>query len=265
LRGEGLPTTAVALLDRRKISIFNFMAEQEVIKHTKKIVTVWGDKHSPFWHKLKDFVLEILIIVFAVTISIWFHNWSEHRNEQKVTRTFLLGLRGDIQADIASTRELLEEYKEYELLYTFLGNLDQSKVPNRDSLRLALSIISGNSFLRPHKSRFDGFLSAGKIMSIENDSLTQNILMYYEEVLPHLQSSEGGWISGNNLLNAYLLDNVKDLESDMSKFETLATPKGKYLTRALIPWPQLLERYQAVITEGNKIISSITRMYPVDQ
>jgi len=241
------------------------MAEQEVIKHTKKIVTALGDKHSPFWHKLKEFVLEILIIVFAVSISIWFHNWSEHRNEQKVTRTFLLGLRGDIQADIASTREILEEYKEYDLLYTFLGNLDQSKVPNRDSLKLALSYITSNSFLRPHKSRFDGFLSAGKIMSIENDSLTQNILMYYEEVLPHLQSSENGWISANNVLNAYLLDNVKDLESDMSKFETLATPKGKYLTRALSPWPQLLERYHMVISEGNKIISTINGMYPVDK
>src|ERR1700727_1221643 len=100
------------------------MAEQEVIKHTKKIVTALGDKHSPFWHKLKDFVLEIFIIVFAVSISIWFHNWSEHRNEQKVTRTFLLGLRDDIQADISETKDILKTYKEFGLLYTFLSNLD---------------------------------------------------------------------------------------------------------------------------------------------
>jgi hypothetical protein len=241
------------------------MAEQEVIKHTKKIVTALGDKHSPFWHKLKDFVLEIFIIVFAVSISIWFHNWSEHRNEQKVTRTFLLGLRDDIQADISETKDILKTYKEFGLLYTFLSNLDPTKTPNRDSLKLALSYITSNTFLRAHKSRFDGFLSAGKIMTIEDDSLTQNILKYYEEVLPALKSSEDRWIGQNNLLNAYLVDNAKDLQSDMSKFQVLVTPKGKYLTNSLIPWTQLLERYQAVITEGNKIISAINGMYPVDK
>ena len=237
------------------------MAEQEVIKHTKKIVKLWGDKHSPFWHKLKDFVLEILIIVFAVSISIWFHNWSEHRNEQKVTRTFLLGLRDDIRADSSETMAILKTYKDFGLLYTYLSNLDPAKIPNRDSLKLALSYINTNAFLLAHKSRFDGFLSAGKIMTIEDDSLTQNILTYYEEVLPALKSSEDVWISANNLLNAYLIDNAKDLQSDMSKFQVLVTSKGKYLTNSLIPWTQLLERYQTVITEGNKIISTITGMY----
>ena len=48
------------------------MAEQEVIKHTKKAYSIWGSKNSPF-HKIKEFVVEIFIIVFAITISIWFH------------------------------------------------------------------------------------------------------------------------------------------------------------------------------------------------
>jgi len=39
------------------------MAEQEVIKHTKKIVeTVKSNKHS-FWDKVKEFITEIFIIV----------------------------------------------------------------------------------------------------------------------------------------------------------------------------------------------------------
>jgi hypothetical protein len=238
------------------------MADQEVIKHTKKIVGLWGDKHSPFWRKLKDFIVEILIIVFAVSISIWLHNWSDHNNEQKVTRTFLLGLRDDIKADIAETKGIVETYKDFGLLYTWLSNLDPSKVPNRDSLRQALDKIRSNTFLRVHKSRFEGFLSAGKIMTIENDSLTQNILEYYEEILPELGSSEQGWVSENDLLNTYLTDNTKDLGSDVSKFQVLTTPKGKYLTKTLIPWPQLLERHESLIVEGNKIISAISTMYP---
>lgn len=237
------------------------MADQEVIKHTKKIIALWVDKTPTFLHKLKEFVLEIFIIVFAVSLSIWFHNWSEHRNEQRVTRTFLLGLRDDIQADITDTKDILEEYKKYELVYTYLSKLDEARDPNKDSLNLAISTIDSNTFLRAHKSRFNGFLSAGKIMTIENDSLTQNILSYYEEVLPSLNSSESGWLSQSSLLNTYLRDNVKDFDNDMSVFQVLATPKGRHLSKSLIPWPQLLERYQAVIVEGNKIIATITGIY----
>jgi hypothetical protein len=173
----------------------------------------------------------------------------------------LLGLRDDIQADIVQTKDILEEYKKYKLVYTYLSKIDEAKDPNKDSLKLAISYINDNTFLRPHKSRFNGFLSAGKIMTIENDSLTQDILSYYEEVLPSLNSSENGWIGQNDLLNTYLNDNVKDFENDMSVFKVLATPKAKHLAKSLIPWPQLLARYEAVIVEGNKIIATINRMY----
>jgi hypothetical protein len=244
-----------------KISIFKSMSDQEVVKHGEKIIALMGNKEASFWQKMKDFFVEIVIIVFAVTLSIWFHNWSEHRNEQKVTKTFLLGLRYDIQTDIADTKDILQEYKRFEILYTFLSNLDGIRVPDKDSLKRAISFINTNTFLRPHKSRFNGFLSAGKIMTIENDSLTQNILTYYEEVLPELGSSEQGWLSENGLLNDYLNDHVKDFSNDISVYEVLATPKAKHISKSLIPWPQLLDRYQAVIVEGNKIIATIDKMY----
>ena len=238
------------------------MADQEIIKHTKNVVHIAGDKQSTFWHKLKDFVLEIVIIVFAVSLSIWFHNWSEHRNEQKVTKTFLLGLKNDIREDTAETKAILEDYKQFTIVYTFLSSLDPTRAPDMDSLKMAVSYITTNSFLRPHKSRFNGFVSAGKIMTIENDTLTQEILTYYEEVLPALGSSENGWTSENDLLNNYLADHVTDFQNVMSEYQVLATPKVRHITQQLIPWPQLLERYQAVVVEGGKIIKTIEQMYP---
>jgi hypothetical protein len=237
------------------------MAELEIVKHIKKLVALMKDGHSSFWHKLKDFALEIFIIVVAVSISIWFHNWSDHLNEQKVTRTFLLGLRDDIRTDVTDAKDVLETYHEFDLLYTWISKLDASRVPDKDSLHLALTNLTTNTYLRPHRSRFDGFLSAGKIMTIEDDSLTQNILTYYQETLPRLKSSEDHWINENDLLNVYLIDNTKDLESDISKFQVLTTPKGRYLAKKLIPWQQLLDRYQAVILQGNTIISAITSNY----
>jgi hypothetical protein len=53
------------------------MAEQEIIKHTKAIVELTTDRKKTWQHRVKEIAREILIIVFAVSISIWFHNWSE--------------------------------------------------------------------------------------------------------------------------------------------------------------------------------------------
>jgi hypothetical protein len=172
-----------------------------------------------------------------------------------------LGLRDDIRADINETKNVLETYQGSDTLYTWISKLDPSRVPGKDSLHLALTSLNDYNYLQPHRSRFDGFLSAGKIMTIEDDSLTQNILTYYQETLPQLKSSEDRWLNLHNLLNVYLIDNTKDLESDVSKFQVLATPKGRYLAKKLIPWQQLLKRYQAVILKGNDIVSAITSNY----
>src|SRR5256885_14315597 len=74
----------------------------EVAKHTKKIYDAAKNRKHSFGEKLKEIIIEIFIIVFAVTLSIWFHNWSDHRHEQKEAIEFLRGLKDDLNEDIKS-------------------------------------------------------------------------------------------------------------------------------------------------------------------
>jgi len=238
------------------------MAEQEVIKHTKKIYTTMKDHNTSFWHKLKEFLMEIFIIVFAVTISIWFHNWSEHLQEQRQVREFLLGLRKDIQTDVAQAKDDVVGYQQFGQVYIWVSQFNTNRVPDKDSLHKALEVLNNDITFRTHRARFDGFLSAGKIMSIENDSLSFAILNYYQETLQALKLSESGWISQSGLLHSYILENTKNVEDEMSQWQVLATPKGRFISKGLIPWPQLYERYQHLINEGNSIIQQIDNMYP---
>ena len=61
----------------------NQTMQDEILKHTKKIYNeIKSQKHS-FGEKAKEIIIEILIIVFAVTLSIWLHSWSEERHQQK--------------------------------------------------------------------------------------------------------------------------------------------------------------------------------------
>ena len=238
------------------------MAEQEVIKHTKKVFKIWSSKEHSFWHKFQEFFIEIFIIVFAISLSIWFHNWSEHRSEQKQVKTFLLGLKHDIQEDMIQARESIDEYKKYDTFYTYMSRFSKDWKPKKDSLDLCVSNLNNNSELRPNKSRFTGFLSSGKIENIENDSLVIDVLYYYQEAIPQVKTSEGGWHENQGLLNNYLLHNTKNPEDNWSYWEAIATPEGRYFSKHLIAWSQLYERYNLLILKGQTIIKLIDEEYP---
>lgn len=48
--------------------------QDKILKHTEKIYNeIKIQKHS-FGEKAKEIIIEILIIVFAVTLSIWLHS-----------------------------------------------------------------------------------------------------------------------------------------------------------------------------------------------
>ena len=74
------------------------MSENEIVKHVEAAYKVANDPEKNWLHKLKEILIEIFIIVFAVTLSIWFHNWSDSLHEHKEEREFLRGLKTDLQA-----------------------------------------------------------------------------------------------------------------------------------------------------------------------
>lgn len=237
------------------------MAEQEVIKHTKKVYKIWNSKQHSFWHKLKEFVIEILIIVFAVSLSIWFHSWSEHRHEQKQVKTFLLGLKTDIQEDIDEVNNLISIYTSYGKNYKYLSNLSDTITYINDTLSNALEGIFSNAYLRPNMSRYTGFSMSGRLLNIENEKLSQNILNFYQELIPRIKSSEGGYVELHKEFTTYLLDNMTEKISPESKLKVLLTPKGKNLCNQLIPKNQLFERYNDFIKAGNEIVKQIDEEY----
>lgn len=90
------------------------MAEQRKSSHPQKLYKVWLSKEYSLWQKVKEFFIETSIMVFAVSISIWFNNWNEDNHEQKLVKTFLLGLKTDIQQDIKAIEQLQDTYHDYD-------------------------------------------------------------------------------------------------------------------------------------------------------
>jgi len=72
------------------------MIEVDLItKHGKKALGM--SEHVPQPHswrtRLNEILLEIGIIVFVISLSIWLHSWQEHRHDRARERQFIVGLR----------------------------------------------------------------------------------------------------------------------------------------------------------------------------
>jgi len=142
------------------------MAEQEVIKHTKQVYKIWTSKSHSFWHKLKEFFIEIVIIVFAVTLSIWLHDRSEHKHQQKEVKEFLLGLRQDLLSDIKEMKDDRQSYLRQKKIFSYIISAGVHGALNPDTLRNNQQWLLNTTRLNQNNGRFEGFKASGKIGNI---------------------------------------------------------------------------------------------------
>jgi hypothetical protein len=155
------------------------MAELEVVKHTEKVVAVAKDKTMKWQHKLQEILLEVAIIVFAVSLSIWFHNWSESRKDGSEAREFLSGLKKDLQADMEEMRDDEADYRKRQRGTAYFETVNQGAPLVRDSLQKYTGVFFDNTQIDPRISRYEALKSSGKLGIIENKELLLNITDLY--------------------------------------------------------------------------------------
>jgi hypothetical protein len=240
------------------------MADQEIAKHTKKIWSVVrADAH--LWHKVREMLLEIFIIVFAVSMSIWLHTWAEHRHEQKQVRTFLLGLKSDIQNDIRQIEGVVAFHRDADEKYRYLAALDPNAAPDPEKFEAAYRLINANNFLIARLGRYEGFKSSGKMTNIEDEALLEKIVDLYQYDIPKASLSSGGWRSLHGKLTDYLEAKTADDDSLASRYKAVTSRTGKLLAARTVTFPQLYERHQTLLDGGNAIIKAIDAAYPAER
>ncbi len=195
--------------------------------------------------KLVYIVIEILIIVVAVNLSVWLNNKNNQRNEDKQAIVFLSGLKNDLREELIEIEESLQFYRKANKAYAYLSDLDRKGKVDSDTFRTAFEIVGISSWLLPNKSRYEGFKQSGKLPFIRDDSLQNQILYYFEDVIPSLGLSEESWISNHRKLQAYLVENLVSYpDGSNNSIELIKQAKAKNLCRSLIPWDQLFKRYE---------------------
>jgi hypothetical protein len=106
---------------------------------------------------------------------------SEHKHQQEEVKQFLTGLKADLKQDIKEMENDKESYQRQSAIFTYLRNLTKNQMPSRDTLNANSDWLFNTTALNPNDGRFQGFKSSGKIGTIENDSLQNDIMDLYEE------------------------------------------------------------------------------------
>ncbi|HVW94983.1 MAG TPA: DUF6090 family protein [Mucilaginibacter sp.] len=236
--------------------------EHEIMGHTKKALKVAKDREKGFNEKFKEILIEVVIIIFAVSFAAFIERTREHFKEQAEAKEFLLGLNSDIANEIKqvedSKRQMVKLDEDYKKLLHFNKNTIDSieKVKARESF----NIPKFNT--RPLNGRYEGFKSSGKIQTIENDSLRNNILKLYQEAIPFIDFSETAFNSNQARIEDILFSGQGSNATEDNVLRVITTPRGKLaLTFSISYSDGVIAGYDRMIAQAKKVQKEIKREY----
>ncbi|MDB5229994.1 MAG: hypothetical protein JWN76_799 [Chitinophagaceae bacterium] len=243
------------------------MSEHDLTKHTKKIYTSLKEKEKPWKHRLLDIGIEILIIVFALSLTLLLERWREHSHDRKKEKTFLTGLKRDLINDLTQEQQDSAAYEKITAGWIYFRSVGSGeKKLEGDSLGKYYNTLVNTVELIPNNSRFEALKSSGSIDVIEDDSLKAKILDLYQYHFKTLLTATSAFnYTKTNTILPWLQDHLilgKDGTNNVA--ELLAMPKLQNILLGAGPRSgtgEIIERYHFVMQETRDIIKMIDEQY----
>ncbi|HVX49693.1 MAG TPA: hypothetical protein VHB48_06020 [Chitinophagaceae bacterium] len=160
------------------------MSEEKIIKHTTKAVRIVTDKKLSLQNKIKEIALEVVIIVFAVSITLMFHNWNDSRHDRAIERNFLQGIKEDLKTEADKLDTSAKYFQPVVDFYnTAWQQIKTNKIDGAYLDRNAGQLINTSYFVADN-GRFEGFKSSGYLRLIENQQLLKDLMTLYTIDIP---------------------------------------------------------------------------------
>jgi len=161
------------------------MAEEEKIReHAKQALEVLTDKKKKWKDRLRDFLWEILIIVVAINLTLWFHSWSDKRHDRELEKDFLIGMRNDLNnLNIYMDSSFVKFQPTLDYYDSVWVQINEHRIDKAFVDTNSIHLINALYFSYDN-SRFESFKSSGYLRLIENPVLLQNITHLYTVEFP---------------------------------------------------------------------------------
>jgi len=229
------------------------------VKHALKVYKTVKDPNIAWWHKFREIAVEILIIVFAVTLSIWLHDKSEHNHQQAEVNQFLRGLKQDLTSDIVEMQGDRQAFVLTGKAYKYISNPTPGFKLNKDSIKSHIDYIYNTTTFISNNGRYEAFKSSGKIGNIENADLQYEITNYYQRLIPSLLLISNEYLEGKKQLFQYLIQNEKFPNNMDNLTVVLSSNEAKNICSSISYVDQEVERYNTAVKQSQKIIALIDK------
>ena len=240
------------------------MPEHDVVKHTKASIETLKEPQLNWKRRLGDILVEIAIIVFAITLSLLLERWRENAHERTIEKKFLTGLRVDLQNDIRQLQSDSLSYSKMLNGWNYLRTAGINDMPlNSDSLKMYAATLINTTEFNPSNSRFEALKSSGEFNVIEDDSLQNMILDLYQSKITSLRLTTTYLTHfKSEQLFPFLSKNIryyKDGSTNMQQLITMPEMQNYMLLGNIAT--EAMQRYHLVIDESNRIIEMINKQY----
>jgi len=220
------------------------MAEEEKIReHVKQALEALTDKKKKWTERLRDFLWEILIIIIAVNITIWFHSWSDKRHDIVLEKNFLIGTKDDLN-NIKTDLNVFSEYYQptidyYDSVWT---QINEHRINKAFVDTNSLKLLAANPFAYDN-SRFESFKSSGYLRLIENEALSKDITKLYSLLQIQVGHDESFFNERRQEYITYIGSKIQiDSSGKMYVSEILNNPDVKF--QIFFQRGALMENYQ---------------------
>lgn len=234
------------------------MALLEVVKHTRKIWSIAMVKEKQWFHKVGEILIEIAIIVFAISFSLFIEHQREESADHKLEKEFLSGLTTDLKHDRGQLDTARDMYRNMGKAFNYFSRMSDTTTIKADSINLYYNyLISSTDFL-PESAHYQALKSTGKLYVIEDKKLLNRIIDLYENKMPSLtyairfmnDKKENGIVA--------FMDTHLKIEGKRDNFrETVTNPiarnylrKGGYMTAILMQFDETMKAIDGILSDG---------------
>lgn len=211
-----------------------------------------------------EYVIEIVVIIFSISISFALDEWKESQRKQELEQLYLKELARDMETDMRQLSEIITETKQIVQTVDRLTKRSQSRTqPNYDQFIKDVRFIFKRPRFVAQDATFSDLKSTGNLQTMRSFPLKNALFDYYKhyESIGLVESAE--LESTNTLVGPYLLKRLplQNTSAESGKVDLAAVfREAEFQNLMLVRYSnreELLRDYEQIRRQGQRILTSI--------
>ncbi|GAB4029795.1 hypothetical protein [Spirosoma gilvum] len=214
--------------------------------------------------KWPEYVIEIIVIIFSISISFALDEWKDDRHKQELEQTYLKGLYSDIQTDMRQIGEVIAETKQVIQKATSLSNRNpQTPISDYEAFVQDFRFVFRRPRFIAEDVTFADLKSTGNMQVISNALLKRALFDYYKQYETIVRVETAELETTNTIIGPYLLRRLPLTGTSLKNAGVnwgAALAENEYQNALLVrrsTREELLRDYQESLRLGRSILTLI--------